>query len=260
MKRHIFIGITTFVLAAVLGACTPPNIPAASTQQGGGIVNTGANTAPQQAGGMQNVITVSGSGQAFGSPDIATVELGIEVRNEDVSQAITETNTAIDAITAALVDLGVAENDIQTTNFSVYQDERRNPQTGEPDGDPTFIVSNMVRVKVRDTSQISDVIDAGLSNGANRVFGLNFSLENPTELRNQAREAAVQDARTRAEALAEELGVGVGQVVYVSEGGGGGPVPVMDEDMALAGGGGPSINQGQLSVGVTVTVSYAIEY
>src|SRR5690349_8179353 len=74
--------------------------------------------------GPSNSISVSGSGQASGTPDVAYINLGIDTTDADVGQAVENANTEIAAIIAALTDAGVDAKDIQTTNFNVYPEDR----------------------------------------------------------------------------------------------------------------------------------------
>jgi uncharacterized protein YggE len=224
-----------------------------------------ATAAPpvQQAGASEHVITVNGEGQASGVPDVAYISLGIDVANADVGQAISEANATMDDIRAAVLDQGVAEENIQTTQFNVYPEDRTEPQpelSTETQGvGRVYHVVNVLRVKVTEIDTIGDVIGAGLDAGANNVQNLSFGIDDPSGLEADARSAALEDAQGRAEQLAEGLGVTLGGPVQVSESWSGAPVAqrlTMAADVAESA---PSISQGQLTVTVTVNVSYAIE-
>src|SRR5688572_18407853 len=95
-------------------------------------------------------ITVSGTGVAYGSPDIATAQVGVQTRGEDPGQAMEDNNARMEALIAALKGLGIADQDIQTTNFSVYAQQDYNPQTGETLETITYVVDNTVNITVRD--------------------------------------------------------------------------------------------------------------
>lgn len=211
----------------------------------------------------QTGITVSGTGEATGSPDVAFVELGVEVRNPDVGRAVDEANQVAAGILANIIDVGVPEEDIQTVNFNVFRQEARDPQTGQISDRTVFVVSNTVRVKVSDLDLVSEVIGAGLDAGANTVQGLRFGVEDPTALQEEARRKAVQDAQARAEQIAEELGVTVGKPVAVQEGGV--AIPQLRQAVALeafaadTAASAPPISEGQLSVTVGVSVTFEID-
>lgn len=215
-----------------------------------------------------NTITVTGTGSAFGSPDIATLEVGVETVNTDIALAFEETNTKIDTIIAALLELGVAREDIRTVNLSIFQDFSGMPQplpgpsesglAGEAPRQ-TYRVSNMIRVNIRDIATVSDVINAVVGAGANQIFGLNFGIDDRDALESEARANAIADARARAEELASLAGVELGNVLVINESFGGGFGPAGDfARMEGLGGGGAPIETGQLGVSVQLQVTYAI--
>jgi uncharacterized protein YggE len=219
-----------------------------------------APAATPDSSAPEHTISVSGSGQATGTPDVAYVELGVNVTNPDVGQAITEANQTMNDVRQALLDAGVPEENLQTSTFNVSAEQPPTPPDSTQQPEPTYRVVNILRVKVEQIDTVSDVIDAGLNAGANNVYNLSFDIADPTALQEQARTAAIEDARNRAQQLADGLGVQVGAPVQVSESFGGQP---QIERVAMAadvsGAGAPPINQGQLSVSVTVNVSFLIE-
>jgi hypothetical protein len=206
-------------------------------------------------------VSVSGFGQAFGAPDVAYVEMGVDIVNTDVGAAVTQANETMETVTSAIAATGVAEEDIRTTNFNVWSDFY-DPASGQQTTERVYHVQNMVRVTVRDVSQVSSVIDAGLSAGANSVFGLNFGIDDPTTLEQDARLEAIANARDRAQKLADAMGVTLGEPIVISETFGGGVQPFAFEaaQVGLGGGAGaPPISGGQLSVSVQVNVTFALD-
>ena len=223
---------------------------------------TGATAVParaQDSGSSPRTITVTGTGSASGTPDIAVVQLGVELRNTDLGEALASVNTTMDAVIAALEAQGIAREDIQTANFSVYQDAGVQPLGAEAASELRFVVSNIVSVKVRDLSQISAVIQAALDAGANNVHGLNFGLDDPDALESEARALAVADAQARAQALADAFGVTLGAPLRIEEGVSGAiPLPRLATMEAAVGSAAPVISEGQLSVTMQVTVVFEI--
>lgn len=207
---------------------------------------------------LRNTLRVTGTGQAIGSPDIARVDLGVETRDEDIAVAVDETNRKMSELTQALTNLGIASEDLLTTQYNIRQDDPVDPQTGRPTGTGEYIVSNTLKVTVRDIDQISQVIETGLNSGANRVFGLTFDIEDTIELESQARSKALQDAMNRAQELADGLEIALGRPIYISEGFGD-IQPVIREAPEAAVGGGPAISTGQMTVTVQVNLIFAIE-
>lgn len=219
----------------------------------------------QEASGDQypaNTISVSGSGSAAGAPDIATVEIGVETRNDDVSLAFAENSATMDAVIDALVAAGVAREDVRTSGLNIYL-ERFPMGMGMVEGPEefanTFIVNNQLRVIVRNTDSVGEVLSAAVEAGANNIYGLNFGIEDQAALESEARAEAMANAEARAAELAGIAGVELGDVLVISEtwGGGIGPFDVMNLAQAGFGGGAP-IEPGQLSVVVEVQVTYRI--
>ncbi len=203
-------------------------------------------------------IRVSGTGTAWGAPDTAMFTVGINALDADVTAATNEANSIADAIISAMVEAGVAEEDVRTSSFNVHREDRRNDE-GEL-LEPVFRVINSVEVTVRDTEQVGELLALALENGANQVNSLSFTISDEAELRAQARELAVQDARDRAGQLASLTGVTLGAPLYIEEFASGGsprydsqPYAMMAESANVP------IEAGQLSVEVTVNIVFGIE-
>jgi uncharacterized protein len=240
---------------ALLGASVAPVLTTGSVQQGD---PTQQVTTPVGGG-----ITVAGTGQVAGSPDIAHIVIGIETQGKDVKKAIADNNTQMTALLTALKTAGIAAKDIQTMNYSVSVE---NPQvsagqTGSTETPVAVIyhISNQVNVTVRDITKLSDVLDDAVSSGANSIYGVSFDVSDPSKLEDQARAKAVADAKSRAEKLAQLEGLTLGNVITVSETSAN-PIPLYANAYAMGkGGGGAPIESGSIMVTVTLQVTYAIK-
>lgn len=229
---------------------------------GSGLIDSA--TPASTSGLLTNSITVIGSGQASGSPDVAYLQLGVDVTDADVGEAVTQANQTMERVRDAIVELGVAPEDIQTASFNVWSEERYNPRTGVPTGERIYRVMNTLNIVVRDMAQTGAVIEAGLGAGANNVGSLSFGIDDTSALEQQARTQAVEDARQRAEQLAEASGVTLGEPTIASEVYGevsptyllGAREAAVATEMAV--GAAPPISEGQLSVSVQVTVTFRI--
>ena len=205
-------------------------------------------------------ITVSGQGVAYGSPDVATAQVGVQTRGEDPGQAMEDNNTRMAELIAALKAAGIADRDIQTTNVSVYAQQDYNPQTGETLETITYVVDNTVNITVRDLGRLGDVLSGAVDAGANTVYGISFSVENKAALEQTAREQAMNDARARAEALANLAGVTLDVPLSISENFSGGEPIYFARDMAQeAGGSAVPVQTGQIAVNLNVSVTYIIK-
>lgn len=218
-----------------------------------------------------NVITVSGDGEVFAVPDTATFSVTVQETAKDVKTAQDAATKKSNDIVAYLKGAGVDEKDIQTTDYSVYPQYSYGTQVCPaggycPPGRQTldgFQVSQTLTVKVKDTKKAGDLLSGVGSRGASQVSGLSFTIDDQDALEAQARGKAIDDARTKAETLAKQLGVSLVRVVGFSENGGGGPIyyakgmggaVAMDSAVAPA----PEIPTGQNKITSNVSVTYEI--
>jgi uncharacterized protein YggE len=210
-------------------------------------------------------LSVTGYGQAGGTPDLATAQLGVSIVDPDIGQAINEANAAIERITDAVVAQGVSSQDVLTSNYSAWSDEVFDPETGRPTGETRYRVDINIAITVRDVHRVGDLIAVGLDAGATNISGIYFTIDDTSALEAEARNEAITDARDRAEKLADGLGMTLGSPISVGEGTAGAPGPIYSYGLkgdlggGGVGGGAPSvISPGQTTIGVQVTVIYEL--
>lgn len=207
-------------------------------------------------------ISVSGFGEATGSPDMATVQLGVEVKADSISAAIAQSNQTVERVRQAMLGRGIAETDLQSINFNVWPEDEYDRVTGQPTGTRIYHVDSTLQVRVRDIGQVSQVIQTGLDSGATNIWGLTYGIDDSAALEAEARTQALEDARDRAGQLASALGMTLGEPVVVSELVGGGLSPFGVEAALMrgmgGGGGGPPLSPGQLTVTIQVDVMYSV--
>lgn len=209
----------------------------------------------------RNVITVEGEGKVVGVPDIANIDLGTTVERATVAAAQAENTKTMNALIAKLKELGVDAKDIQTTAYNVY------PQYDYNDGRQKlrgYSVAQNVHVKIRKLDAVGDIIGTAGSLGANQIGGINFSVDDPESLKAEARKKALENAKDKAEALADVAGVKLRRVVSFSESYGGGyPQPMYyakDAAMNMAGGeAAPTVEAGSNDITVNVSITYEIQ-
>lgn len=210
------------------------------------------------AEGWRQGISVSGHGEVRGRPDVALLTLGVSAERQTVAEAREDAGAAMQAVIDAVKRNGVADNDIQTTEFRIE------PQFDYRAGRPTlrgFRATNMVSIKVRDVDRAGDVVDGAVKAGGDltQVQSLSFTIDDPTGLRNDARRKAMADARDKAEVLADAAGVSLGRPVSISETVST-PPPLMRYEAAPAAASdtGTPIEPGEMDVAVDVTVVYQL--
>jgi uncharacterized protein YggE len=163
----------------------------------------------------EHTIAVSGTGKVVVVPDLATVRLGVLVERDGAKAARTAAAESMTAVVAAIRALGIDEKDIATATVSL-QPVYDYPVNGQA-RIRGYQVSNQVTVTVRNLDLVSDVIDDGVQAGATTVDGVSFDVADRTAAEADAREAAVADAKAKADALASGLGVNIQGVASVSE-------------------------------------------
>jgi len=215
-----------------------------------------------EATASPQAITVVGEGSAAVEPDIAVANIGVQVANADVRAASDEAEEIMNAVIAAIQEQGVTEEDIQTSGFSIFAEFAPGAPAGEQPQTPLYRVSNNVNVTIRTLDQVATILDAAIGAGANNIFGVNFSVDDPTAAASEARAEAIANAETKAQNLAELTGLQLGNVVSVSEiigsrGGFYGSASLNAVSQAGLGGGGGPIAPGQLTVAVQLEVIYS---
>ncbi|MBI3887781.1 SIMPL domain-containing protein [Candidatus Microgenomates bacterium] len=158
--------------------------------------------------------TVSAEGKVTAVPDVAEINMGFTTTEATVSQAQNQANQIINSVSAAVKKLGIGDKDIKTTNYSLYPtyDYRSTPQkiTG-------YSINVNLTVKVRDFTKINQVIDAGTTNGANQIGGLNFTFDDQDKFKARARKIAIDNAKQKASQIAKDAGIRLGKLVNVQE-------------------------------------------
>ena len=209
----------------------------------------------------EKTVRVSGTGIVAGAPDVVVLYIGVSVERDSVKQARTEAAEAMTGVIESLKGNGLLDEDIQTQHFSIHQRYDYSNGRREFRG---YTVTNTVSAKIRDLDTVGDVIDDAAEAGGDlvQINSIQFTIDDTTKLKMQARVAAMQDAQAKAQTLAIEGGVTLGKPISISESGDFyAPRPAgLEFDFAAdAGAAATPIQSGQLQITVTVNVIYEIE-
>ena len=221
------------------------------------ILGADASTPPE------HTISVTGTGRVVISPDVADLRVGVSATKPTVKAARAAAAESMTRVVAALKKLGIADADIQTTTLSLQPiyDYSTNSNPPRLTG---YQLQNAVAVTVRDLDKVGDAIDDSLAAGATTFDGVSFRVDDPAKAEAQAREAAMAQAKSKADTLAKGAGVSIGGVASISETASPVPYPIMyarDAAGALAA---PDksvatpVENGTNEVTVTVAVSFLI--
>jgi uncharacterized protein YggE len=253
LAKKVLYGLVAFVVVAMLSI---GGLALALTSAPRGTQPVAAAEA-----GSNRSITVVGIGKVTGKPDVGRVTVGIETQASSLQKAVDDNKAKMNSLLDTLKQLGLADKDIRTSNYSVYTERASAPAMGAEVSTDQMIyhVTNQVDVTVRDVNRIGEVLDKAVAAGANNIYGVNFSVEDTAGLEADAREKAVADARARAEELARLNGVQLGEVLTVSEVIGGSAYPMYRDAMGLGGGGGTPVQPGELEMSLSIQITYAVK-
>lgn len=216
-----------------------------------------------------SILTVTGLGEIRIAPDEATVQLGVSRQRETAQEAQGEVNEVAQEILAAVKQLGVEAEHIQTSELRlspVYNTRGRRPGSNSEPRVVAYRASNMVSVRLENLSLVGSVIDAAMQAGGNQLQGVYFALRNDLSAREQALKKAVQEASQKAKTISEALAVRIIEVIEVHEGSGSIRVPQnrfqasaeMGSVAQLAAAIPAPVSPGQLTVSARVIIRYRI--
>ena len=221
-------------------------------------------------------ITVSGEGKVYVKPDVALIGLGVTTEGTTVAE-VTKANTAkMNAVIEAVKALKIDEKDIQTTNYNLspiydYVIPSAVPMM-YPSASSTMIrtqtlkgykLEQDIQVKIRDFTKVGDVLSQSTAKGANLVGDLQFTIDNPQQFKDQARAKAIAQAKTNAQNLAKESGIGLGKIINVYENYNYPGVYSSNTKMGMGGAApesapAPTIQPGQQEISVTINMTYQV--
>lgn len=176
---------------------------------------------------ISNTITVSGEGEVFAVPDIASFSFSVIEKKLTVEEAQKEATQKINVALQLVRQAGVEDRDIKTTAYNVYpryEFIRESCVFGVPCPPGKreltgYEVNQTISIKVRDTDKAGGILTDVGAVGVSSISGLNFTIDDEEELKQEARKAAIDNAKEKAKQLAKDLGVKLVRVVSFSESG-----------------------------------------
>lgn len=250
MRRSLFAAPAAAIVLLSAGAA----LPAAACAQAPG-------SSPAETQVEPGRLTLSATGEVAAAPDMASVTSGVVTEADTAQDAVRANAEAMTAVFAALEEAGIAERDIQTSNFRVSPVySSYNSRSGEARRITGFEASNTVSARVRDVDAVGGVIDALVGAGANQLQGVNFGLEDRQAAEDEARRRAVAELERLSALYAEAAGLKVGRLVSLSEQQNySGPRPVMAMRAEAMDAAPTPIAGGELAISVRLNAVYEIE-
>lgn len=163
----------------------------------------------------ETTITLMGRGAVEKAPDMATINVGVQVEAKTAADAMAQQASQMNGVFAAVKAAGIADRDMQTGNMSLspvyeYPNNARPRLTG-------YQASNSITIRVRKLDTLGKTLDAVVKGGGNTINGISFSVDQPEKFQNEARVEAIQDAAAKAELYAQAVGYKVKRIVTISE-------------------------------------------
>lgn len=173
-------------------------------------------TPPVQLDELPRTITVTGTGIVDIAPDTADITFGVYSQNESLEAAQDDNSERLEAIMQTFTDAGIPQEDVATSNYSVNVINEYD-RDGNLIGLLGYEVWSSLTVTIRDTAIVGTVLDDAVGAGANEINSISFYVDNTDAAASQARAAAIEDARAKADEMAEASGVLVVGVYSIEE-------------------------------------------
>ncbi|ARI77791.1 SIMPL domain-containing protein [Halobacillus mangrovi] len=174
--------------------------------------------------GEARVMTVNGTGKVVARPDVAILRFGVETNNRELQEAQKANAETINQITQTLIQAGIPEENIQTADYYIF------PEYDYVDGKQQFRgyqVTHILSIRVEEIDKTGAIIDLAVSNGANRVSNIQFTLKNPEQYYQEALRIALGQALAHAQTIANTMQLNLDQTpVKVIEKGGSEIAPI----------------------------------
>ncbi len=208
-------------------------------------------------------IVVTGYGSTSVSPDQAKISLGVLTMAPTAREAQQENAARANKIVGALVNAGVPKDKIATQGYSIWPEySYPKPEEKKAPSIVAYRVSNTILITLDDIKKAGNVIDTAVAAGANQVQSIQFLRRDTGAAQREALQKACQEARQKADAIAQSLGVQIAGVQSVQESGSATPPPIVypGAKMANVAGSAPTpIEPGELQVNASVTVVFRIK-
>ena len=207
----------------------------------------------QQLPHTSRVIEVTGNGKVMATPNYVQIQIEVQTRGKNVQEAQQENAIIMNRVIQSLLALHIPRENIQTAFYTI------SPVYDYEDGKQIFKdyeVTNAITVKVTDTSQIGEIIDTAVENGANRISSIQFNIDNVDAYYQQALSLALQNAQMKAKTIAETMHLPLQlqpiEIVEELE-----KAPVLYRSMAMVDSKiSTPIEQGQIAINATVRVKF----
>ncbi len=216
---------------------------------------------------QKSTIAVAGQAQFDVDPDKAEVYIRVQTKEPTAKRAQEENSRLMNDVKAALKTTGVKDDEMETTQYNMWPQQKWDPKTQESIEDG-YMVQHLLKVTTTDVTEVGDLLDVAVRSGANGLDRVEFSISDKKKLdvNSEALAQASSNAKDKAESIAQGLGVTLGGIASVSESNVGYdnyPRPYyyamdagMSEKSAVSA---PSISPETVRVSATISIVYKIK-
>ena len=202
-------------------------------------------------------ISVSGSGSVKVPANMAKLTFSVLTKEQTALDSVQNNAVKMNKVYDALKKIGIAEDNISTSNYSLYQE---NYWKDGKDYPGLYVTSNNIIVVLEDVEKAGLVIDTAIAAGVNQMNGISFLVKDSKAALEQARILAFQQAKEKAELFAREAGCKLGKVINIMENSGSYPVVrEMADGLKMATANSTTISAGQDSVTANVSVVFELK-
>lgn len=206
----------------------------------------------------ERTLSVSAEGKVIAVPDIANINFSVVTEAKTAKEAQNKNTEKMNKVLDYLKEIDIDKKDIETTSYYLY------PKYEYPNSRSILVgytLTNSITVKIRKFEIIGDLLSKSVDLGINQIGDIQFSIDNPDDLKAQAGSIAIENARAKAGSLAQKAGVRLGKIITFSESESGGfpPIYYAKAEALGAGGGAPQIEQGSQEIKIIASIVFEIE-
>jgi uncharacterized protein YggE len=152
----------------------------------------------------EKVISVTGTATSSVEPDLLVITFGVETQEKSAKDALSANSESMTTIVDTITSLGISNDEISTSRISIHPiyDNYRDPVTERYTQELIgYRVTNTISVETTQLEKAADIIDGGVSSGANRVDNVSFTLspQKQLDVKDDLLGEAVLNAKKKAE-------------------------------------------------------------
>lgn len=223
---------------------------------------SGEVAASGTSGSEENIVTVNGLGTVKVKPDIAYVNVGVEIFDTDAKKAQDDNAKLMDKVVSSIKENGIKDEDIKTISYDIYKSTKYEPPSfgGKENRIEGYYSRNIVEVTVRDIESVGKIADLAGESGANVIGNIRFGISDEEKYYNEALKLAMKNAKGKAETILSTFGAKVDKPYRVQENSNGVPFIYRETSMMKAAMGDEAFNTpistGELEITARLLVDY----